>query len=238
VGKQSPTDCSGRKPPLVRIIMDKPTCRGLYAITDAALIADDRLIAAVEQAILGGARLIQYRDKSGDVPRRLAQAYALNVLCRRYAIPLIINDDVQLAFQVGAAGVHLGQDDPAFTTARARLGQQALIGVSCYDRLDLAAAAERAGADQVAFGAVFPSPTKPDDVRAPLELLRQARAVLKIPIVAIGGITPDNAPLLLAAGVDALAVISGLFGPPDIQAAAQRYAALFTQGNRASITLP
>lgn len=212
---------------------NKPACRGLYAITDAALIADDRLIAAVEQAILGGARLIQYRDKSADTSRRLAQAHALNALCQHYAIPLIINDDVELAFQVRAAGVHLGQDDPALATARARLGDHALIGVSCYDRLDLAVAAERAGADQVAFGAMFPSPTKPDEVRAPLELLRQARAVLKIPIVAIGGITPDNAPALLEAGVDALAVISGVFGQPDIQAAARRYSALFAQGNRA-----
>ena len=214
------------------MIINKPSCRGLYAITDAALIADDRLIDAVELAILGGARLIQYRDKSAAATRRLAQAQALNALCRRYAIPLIINDDVELAFQVGAAGVHLGQDDPAFTTARARLGEHALIGVSCYDRLDLAVAAERAGADQVAFGAVFPSPTKPDEVRAPLNLLREARAVLNLPIVAIGGITPDNAPALLEAGVDALAVISGVFGQPDIQAAARRYSALFAQGNR------
>ena len=207
--------------------MTKPLCRGLYAIIDAGLIPDQYLIHAVEQAILGGTRLIQYRDKSSDSARRLAQAQALNTLCRQYAIPLIINDDVELAFQVGAAGVHVGQDDPAFTVARARLGDQALIGVSCYNRLDLALEAERAGADHVAFGAMFPSPTKPDEVRAPLELIREARAVLTIPIVAIGGITPDNAPLLLDAGVDALAVISGVFAQSDIQAAARRYAALF-----------
>lgn len=207
--------------------MSKPLCHGLYAITDAGLIPDPLLIHAVEQALLGGARLIQYRDKSSDSARRLAQAQALNALCRRYAIPLIINDDVELAFQVGAVGVHVGQDDPAFAVARARLGDQALIGVSCYDRLDLALAAERAGADHVAFGAMFPSPTKPDEVRAPLELIREARAVLTIPIVAIGGITPDNAPLLLDAGADALAVISGVFAQSDIQTAARRYAALF-----------
>jgi thiamine-phosphate pyrophosphorylase len=207
--------------------MTKPPCRGLYAITDAELIPDHLLTHAVEQAILGGARLIQYRDKNFDAARRLAQAQALNALCRRHAIPLIINDDVELAFQVGAAGVHVGQDDPAFAVARARLGDQALIGVSCYDRLDLALEAERAGADHVAFGAMFPSPTKPDEVRASLELLREARAVLTVPIVAIGGITPDNAPLLLAAGADALAVISGVFAQPDPQAAARRYAALF-----------
>mgnify|MGYP001422022866 FL=1 len=207
--------------------MNKPPCQGLYAITDALLIPDDRLPDAVEQALLGGARLIQYRDKSSDAARRLTQARRLNTLCQRYQIPLIINDDVELAAEVGAAGVHLGRDDPALTTARARLGENALIGVSCYNRLDLALAAEQAGADHVAFGAIFPSPTKPTEIRASIALLREARAALRIPIVAIGGITPDNAPLLLDVGVDALAVVSGVFGQPDIRAAAARYAALF-----------
>ncbi len=207
--------------------MKKPSCHGLYAITDAALIPDDRLIASVEQAILGGARLIQYRDKSHDAARRLTQAEALNQLCRFHQVPLIINDDVELAAQVGAAGVHVGKDDPAFAAARARLGGNAIIGVSCYDRLDLALEAAQAGADYIAFGAFFPSPTKPAEIRAPLELLRQARAALSIPIVAIGGITPDNAPLLLDAGADALAVISAVFAQPDIQVAARRFAALF-----------
>jgi thiamine-phosphate pyrophosphorylase len=207
--------------------MNKPPCQGLYAITDALLIPDDRLLNAVEQALLGGARLIQYRDKSADATRRLTQARMLNALCQRYQIPLIINDDVELAAEVGAAGVHIGQDDPAFATARARLGENALIGVSCYNRLDLALEAEWAGADHVAFGAVFPSPTKPTEIRASIALLRKARAALRIPIVAIGGITPDNAPLLLDVGADALAVVSGVFGQPDIRAAAARYAALF-----------
>ena len=207
--------------------MNKPLCWGLYAITDAQLIADDRLLDTVEQALLGGARLIQYRDKSADAVRRLTQARLLNTLCQRYQVPLIINDDVELAAAVGAAGVHIGKDDPALTTARTRLGQNALIGVSCYNRLSLALAAEQAGADHVAFGAVFPSPTKPTEVRASITLLREARAALRIPIVAIGGITPDNAPLLLDVGVDALAVVSGVFGQPDIRAAAARYATLF-----------
>ena len=209
--------------------MSKPACRGLYVITDALLLpTNDRLLAAVEQALLGGARLVQYRDKSGDAARRLAQAQALNALCQRHAVPLIINDDVELAAQVGAAGVHVGKDDPAFATARARLGENAIIGVSCYDRLDLALAAARAGADYVAFGAFFPSPTKPTEIRAPLALLQHARPLLNIPIVAIGGITPDNGALLVEAGADALAVVSGVFGQPDLQAAARRYAALFT----------
>lgn len=207
--------------------MSKPACRGLYAITDAFLLSDDRLTAAVEQVVLGGARLIQYRDKSRDDARRRAQARILNRLCQRHQVPLIVNDDVELAAQVGAAGVHVGRDDPAFATARARLGESALIGVSCYDRLDLALDAERAGADYVAFGAFFPSPTKPAEIRAPLDLLREAHAVLKVPIVAIGGITPDNAPLLLEAGADALAVVSAVFAQPDIREAARRFADLF-----------
>ncbi len=207
--------------------MNKPICRGLYAVTDALLLPDEHLVYAVEQAILGGARWIQYRDKSTDPARRLAQARALNALCQRYKALLIINDDVELAFQAGAAGVHIGRNDPAFATARARLGDDAIIGVSCYDRLELAVEAERAGADHVAFGAFFPSPTKPDEIRAPIELLREARAVLNVPIVAIGGITPDNAKLLLEAGADALAVVSAVFAQTDMQAAARRFAALF-----------
>ena len=192
------------------------------------LLPDERLLAAVEQAIVGGARWVQYRDKSEDGGRRLAQAHGLNQLCRRHQIPLIVNDDVELAAQVGAAGVHIGRDDPAFATARARLGETALIGISCYDRLTLALDAERAGADYVAFGAFFPSPTKPDEIRAPLGLLREAKVSLKVPVVAIGGITLDNAPALLEAGADALAVISAVFAQPDIQDAARRFAALFT----------
>lgn len=207
--------------------MHKPPCHGLYAITDALLIPDHRLLEAVEQALLGGAQLIQYRDKSDDAARRLAQAQQLNALCQRYQIPLLINDDVELAAAAGAAGVHLGKDDPPLAAARARLGETALIGVSCYNQLDLALAAERAGADYVAFGAVFPSPTKPTEIRASIALLREAHAALRTPIVAIGGVTPDNAPLLLDVGVDALAVVSGVFGQPDIRAAAARYAELF-----------
>lgn len=207
--------------------MHKPSCRGLYAITDAALLPDDRLVTAVEQALLGGARLVQYRDKSSDSTRRLTQARTLNALCRRHGVPLIINDDVELAAQIGAAGVHIGKDDPALATARARLGATVLIGVSCYDCLALALDAERAGADYIAFGAFFPSPTKPAEIQAPLGLLREAKITLTVPIVAIGGITPDNAPSLLDAGADALAVVSAVFAQPDIQAAARRFAALF-----------
>ena len=207
--------------------MNKPSCQGLYAITDALLIADDSLLYAVEEALIGGAQLIQYRDKSADRTRQLAQAQALNALCQRYNVPLIINDDVELAAACAAAGVHLGRDDAELAVARSRLGKQALIGVSCYNRLELPLAAELAGADYVAFGAIFPSPTKPGETRASVALLREARAALRIPIAAIGGITPDNAPLLLDVGADMLAVVSGVFAQADIRAAAARYAALF-----------
>lgn len=202
--------------------------RGLYAITDSALIPANHLVDAVEQAILGGARLVQYREKKADFEQRLQQAQALNTLCRDYGTALIINDDVELAARTGAAGVHLGQDDPALATARTRLGRSAIIGVSCYNRLDLALAAAHCGAGYVAFGSFYPSPTKPTAVRADLALLSQARQALSLPIAAIGGITPANGQALIKAGADLLAVISGVFAHPDIRSAAQAYARLFT----------
>lgn len=201
--------------------------RGLYAITDPLLIPDQRLVATVEQAILGGARLIQYRDKSADAKRRLNQAQALNALCHSYQIPLIINDDIELAAAVGAAGVHLGKDDPALPSARAALGAAAIIGISCYNRLELALNAAEAGADYIAFGSFFPSPTKPDTVLADIKLLHEVKRVLKLPIVAIGGITPANGKALVAAGADCLAAISGVFGQADVRRAARSYSDLY-----------
>jgi thiamine-phosphate pyrophosphorylase len=197
--------------------------RGLYAITDGPR-AD--LLDVVAQALAGGARLLQYRDKTADAARRHAEATALKQLCDVHAVPLIINDDVALAAATGAAGVHLGRDDGDVAAARATLGDNAIIGVSCYDSLALAHAAASAGADYVAFGAFFPSPTKPHAVRAPLDLLRQS-ATLGVPRVAIGGITPDNAPSLVEAGADFLAVISAVFAAPDVRAAAQRFARFY-----------
>jgi thiamine-phosphate pyrophosphorylase len=196
---------------------------GLYAISDGPR-AD--LLAACEAALRGGASMLQYRDKSSDRSRRLAEARALVALCASFGAPLIINDDVELAASVHAAGVHLGQDDCDIATARLHLGETAIIGVSCYDRLDLAHRLAAAGADYLAFGAFHPSPTKPAAPRADPELLRAAKA-LGLPLVAIGGITADNALPLLDAGADFLAVISGVFGAADPAVAARRYAALF-----------
>ena len=197
--------------------------RGLYAITDGPR---DDLLDAAAQALAGGARLLQYRDKTDDHPRRRAEADALRQLCRRHGAALIVNDDVELARASRADGVHLGKEDDALAAARAVLGRDAIIGISCYDSLERARAAAAAGADYVAFGACFPSPTKPHAPRAPLDLLRQS-AALGVPRVAIGGITPDNAPLLVEAGADFLAVISAVFGADDVRAAAQCFARLY-----------
>lgn len=207
---------------------DSARVRGLYAIADTRYLSEARLIAAVGEAIAGGAALIQYRDKGIDAERRRAQARALLALCRRHGVSFIVNDDVALAAALGADGVHIGRDDPGLADTRRQLGADRLIGVSCYNELERALTAQAQGADYIAFGSFFPSPTKPQAVRAGVELLRAARAQLRIPIVAIGGITPENGADLLAAGADALAVIDGVFNQPDIRAAAQRYARLFT----------
>jgi len=198
---------------------------GLYAITTPAPTA--RLLAAVAQAIAGGASLVQYRHKNAPEALCRQQAGQLVKLCQQHKVPLIINDDIALAKAVQADGVHLGQDDGAISAARACLGPTAIIGASCYNRLELARRAAAEGADYVAFGSFFPSASKPDAAHAPLHLLHQAREALEIPIVAIGGITPQNGPHLLAAGADALAVIDGLFGGNDTVAAARRYSKLF-----------
>jgi thiamine-phosphate pyrophosphorylase len=199
--------------------------RGLYAITPehSALPLTDQ----VEQALQGGARLIQYRDKSGDAPRRCAEAQALIQLCRRHGVPLVINDDLELAAAVGADGVHLGRDDPSLAAARERLGSGALIGVSCYNELRNAERAWALGADYLAFGRFFPSASKPGAVPASLDLLRQARTRFPLPLVAIGGIRPENGGPLLAAGADMLAAIEAVFGTGEVRGACQAFADLF-----------
>ncbi len=196
---------------------------GLYIITDGPR---PDLLDVVAQALAGGARLLQYRDKSGDSMRRHAEAAALKQLCHVHAVPLIINDDVALAHAVGADGVHLGRNDDDIHAARAVLGYHAIIGVSCYDSLARAETASRGGANYIAFGAFFPSPTKPLAPTASIDLLRQS-AALGTPRVAIGGITPDNGGSLIEAGADFLAVISSVFAATDVCAAAQRLARLY-----------
>jgi thiamine-phosphate pyrophosphorylase len=204
----------------------KRAISGLYAITPD-LADTPALVAAAEAALGGGARLLQYRNKPAAAALRLSQARALLALCRKYRVPLIINDRLDLALEVPADGVHLGADDGPLATARERLGPARILGASCYDRLEAALEAERLGADYVAFGSFFPSSVKPGAVRAPLTLLREARSRLSVPVVAIGGITLENAPQLIAAGADSVAVISALFDADDVAIAARRFSALF-----------
>jgi len=206
--------------------MTKRWPRGLYAVTPDE--ADtSQLIAKVRLALAGGAVAVQYRNKSAGPTLRRAQAAALAEICREAGAPLIVNDDVTLALEVGAAGVHLGREDGELAAARSRLGPAKLLGASCYNRIDLAVAAAGGGADYVAFGAMFASPTKPAARGAPLALLGDARRRTGLPVVAIGGITLDNAAGVVAAGADALAVISALFAAEDIAARARAFQELF-----------
>ncbi|PSF14056.1 thiamine phosphate synthase [Marinobacter shengliensis] len=200
---------------------------GLYAITDNALTPADQLIAAVEAALQGGATLVQYRDKVGTSAERLREATELNVLCRQAGVPLLINDDPELALRVGAAGVHLGQEDCTLADARHVLGPEAVIGITCHHRLDLARNAKAAGADYLAFGRFYNSATKPGAPPAETTVLTEARA-LALPITAIGGITTDNAEALIRAGADLIAVVGGLFGgtPEDIRHRAETFTRL------------
>jgi len=192
---------------------------GVYTITDAALTPAERLEQQVEAVLRGGCRIVQYRDKSPDATRRLHEARALRALCEAFGALLLINDDVELAATSGAHGVHLGQQDRPLAAARERLGPTAVIGITCHASLELGRAAEAGGADYVAFGALFPSPTKPAASRASLDLIREARQTLSVPICAIGGIDADNAAEVIAAGADMLAVISGVFARPDPETA-------------------
>lgn len=201
---------------------------GLYAITDAQLTPEERLVDMAAQAIAGGAVLIQYRNKTADTAQREREAHLLRDLCQAQRIPLIINDDVDLAQRIGAQGVHLGKEDMQVHEARALLGEHAIIGVSCYNELQRALRAQQAGADYVAFGSFHSSATKSGTVRATIELLNEARKHLSIPRVAIGGITPENGRPILQAGADLIAACHGVFGHGDVQIAARKYAQLFS----------
>ena len=202
---------------------------GLYAITDRNLCADRGIADMVEQALLGGARVIQYRDKSDELEQRHHEARSLLKLCRMHSVPLLINDDVELAAQIRADGVHIGAEDTDLETARERLGHDAIIGVSCYNRFELARQASERGADYIAFGRFFPSATKPNAVQASTDLLVRARQELALPTVAIGGITPENGGPLIQAGADMLAVIEGIFGQPDVRTSSEQFRQLFQE---------
>lgn len=200
----------------------KKRLKGLYAITDEKLIAAERFRDAIESALQGGVRIIQYRDKSDNQQKRLQQARIIRTLCTRYQATCIINDDIELAMAVDADGIHLGKDDAALSEARQALGDDAIIGISCYDDIELAVAAEKNSADYVAFGTMFPSPTKPEAVCAGPDIIAQSKQRLNIPVCAIGGITDDNIQQLIQHQADMAAVISSLFATDDIGHTAER----------------
>lgn len=203
--------------------------RGLYAITPNPSPGREKLRVWVRAAIEGGARVIQYREKSDDCLRRRIEARELLEICQTSRVPLVINDDIVLAAEIGAHGVHIGVEDQGLEHARAALGDRSIIGVSCYNDLGRARAAQAGSASYVAFGSFFASPTKPEAPPAELELLRRARDELDIPLVAIGGITPENGRALITAGADMLAVISGIFAQPDVKAAAHAFSSQFSE---------
>lgn len=205
--------------------------RGLYLLTPDETDTG-RLLARVE-AVVGHAALLQYRNKAADDALAREQVSALLPLCRERGVPLLVNDDWRLALACGADGAHLGEDDGDLHAARDALGADAILGASCYDSLPRTRAAAASGADYLAFGAFFPSSTKPLARRATPELLREARQ-FGLPLVAIGGITPDNAGMVVEAGADLVAVISGVFDAPDPAAAAQAYHRTFRKTQEAN----
>ena len=201
--------------------------RGLYAVTPDE--ADtDLLVAKVEAALQGGISVLQYRNKRANHKLQTQQVRAILPLCRQYEVPLIINDSVKLCLTLDADGVHIGADDGNLKEIRARVGKDKIIGASCYNRFDLALAAQQAGADYVAFGACFASTTKPKAPVANLNLFSQARAQLTIPAVAIGGINLDNAIQVIGAGAHSLAVINAIFNVPDVKSSTQQFTQLFS----------
>jgi len=207
--------------------MTTHTLAGLYAMADASVLSEDLLVPATSLAIGGGARVVQYRSKSDDAALKEWQAVDLLHLCRGLDVPLIINDDLELAAGIHADGVHLGRDDAGVAEARQRLGDDAIIGASCYGSVDMAEQAWRDGASYVAFGRFFPSSTKPFAVQTDATILQAARQRVPLPLCAIGGITTSNGAALIEAGADMLAIAQGLFGQADVKTAAIQFARLF-----------
>lgn len=199
---------------------------GLYSITPDETNTN-LLLAKVEAALQGGASILQYRNKLADHNLQTQQAKAIQALCKQYQVPFIINDSVELCAMLNADGVHIGADDGNIAEVREKIGANKLLGASCYNRFELAQSAQQAGASYVAFGACFASSTKPHAPVASLDLFKQAKAQLHIPTVAIGGITLSNAPSVIQAGADSIAVINAIFGQVDVKTTTQQFAQLF-----------
>jgi thiamine-phosphate pyrophosphorylase len=200
--------------------------KGLYAVTPD-ILNTELLCEKVAAALQGGASLVQYRNKAADAGLRLRQATALLALCRSHKVPLIINDHLDLCAQIDADGLHIGATDCDLGAARRLLGETKILGASCYNQLALALKAEQDGASYVAFGACFSSDTKPNAVNAPLSLFAEAKQKIKIPLVAIGGITLQNAPQVIAAGASSIAIVGALFGADDFAATSEQFVYLF-----------
>ncbi len=207
--------------------MKKPKIHGLYAITPD-LSNTSELLNKARQVLEGGVQLVQYRNKSADDALRREQAGLLLQLCKEYGVPLIINDHIELAAVLDADGVHVGRADGSIGDARRRLGQNKIVGASCYDSLNLALRAEESGADYIAFGAFFPSLTKTDTVPVSPHLIEQAKQKITIQVVGIGGICLANAATVIQSGCDAIAVCNDLFATENAKAQAKQYAHLFT----------
>ena len=203
--------------------------RGVYAVTLDGVGELDTLIYTVEQALRGGACMIQYRDKVSSPDQKRVFAKALLEVCVRHNKPLIINDDIDIAKETNASGVHLGKSDDSIERARAILGKHSIIGISCYGSLQRAINAQSRGADYVAFGSVFASTSKPNASRVPVDIIKEAKRQLSVPVCAIGGITTDNVGILVKTGVDMVAVISGVFVQPDVAKATESIANYFNQ---------
>ena len=201
--------------------------KGLYAITDTANLSTDIMLTRTEEILRAGAKFLQYRNKQADENTRITEAEQLQELCQQFSVPMIINDDIELALYIDAEGVHLGKDDSSVTDARKRLGKNIMIGCSCYNDLDRASEAVNAGADYIAFGAFFPSPSKPDAAHAAPEIILAAKQRFDVSVVAIGGITPENVQPLIDMGADMLAVISGLYASQTPFDSTTRYVNLF-----------
>ena len=201
----------------------KKTLGGLYAITDKNLIPRENFTQAVEKAIRGGASIIQLREKDTEPGELVELGKKLLLITKSYAVPLIINDSPELAKEIGAHGVHLGEGDCTIEQARSVLGQDAIIGVSCYGQIERGVNAEREGADYVAFGRPYNTPTKPGRLPTPKDVLVEAKQnIERIPVFAIGGITPENAAPILETGVDGIAAITSIFGSQDPEEAARK----------------
>ena len=199
----------------------KDRLKGLYVITDNKLIPESRFVEYVEKAIKGGAKIVQLREKNASREQIINRGKELLKLTRKYGVPLIINDLPELAAEIRADGVHLGENDQSVSDARNILGEKSIIGVSCYGSLERGYYAEREGADYVAFGTPFFTPTKPERAPTSLNVLKEAVKRISLPIFAIGGITSDNAESVLDTGVDGIAVITSVFGSSDPEKAAK-----------------